>query len=99
MEAINNDGVIFLNQSKYAMKLLLHFRLSKAKPMTTPVIPSSKLSIESGELLQDVTSYGMFVISHTDSFSYLLCSQPSGTISSSSKDSTSSSGKEDFMIC
>lgn len=46
MEAIRKDGVIYLHQSKYAMKLLLRFQLSEAKESPTLVTLRSKLKKE-----------------------------------------------------
>lgn len=41
--------------------LCSYYYVSEVKPMTTPVIPRSKLSIQSEDLLQDVTLYRQIV--------------------------------------
>ncbi|XP_019190035.1 PREDICTED: uncharacterized protein LOC109184467 [Ipomoea nil] len=52
---------IFVNQRKYALELLDSTGFTHSKPVKSPVIPSTKLSKESGISLADITQYRRLV--------------------------------------
>lgn len=54
--ARSTDG-IFLNQQKYTLELLEDAGLLSAKPSVVPFIPTTKLSIDEGSLLEDPSLY------------------------------------------
>lgn len=50
-----------MTQRKYALELLEEAGFSQSKPAKTPMVPSVKLSRNSGEKLEDTTQYRKLV--------------------------------------
>ncbi|KAJ8747308.1 hypothetical protein K2173_014369 [Erythroxylum novogranatense] len=48
-------------QKKYTLDLLRDTQFLKSKPVSTPILPETKLSKDGGSLLENVTSYRMLV--------------------------------------
>ncbi|KAI3691366.1 hypothetical protein L2E82_49714 [Cichorium intybus] len=51
------DGGLFLSQEKYAQDILSRAKMDTCNPVQTPVDTSGKLSADSGDLIDDPTSY------------------------------------------
>lgn len=62
MEIIRNfDGSINMNQSRCVLEILSKHNMLNCKPTKSHAFPGSKLSMDNGDLLQDITSYRALV--------------------------------------
>src|SRR5436190_23641471 len=71
LEAHRTHSGLFLSQAKYAHEILLHANLVDSKPMTTPMVVSSHLSVD-GPSYDDPTLYRSLV----GALQYLTITRP-----------------------
>lgn len=68
----SSSGSLHLCQTKYIRDLLARSSLSNAKPITTPMVSSSRLSKSDGDPLSDPTEYR----SHAGALQYVVLTRP-----------------------
>ena len=56
-EVTRDKDCIWLNQRKYTIDLLQRTNMTDSNPMTTPMCPSTKLSLTTGSVFEDPTLY------------------------------------------
>ena len=57
IEVIRSPGGIWLLQRQYGLDMLSRYGMTGCKPISVPLEQNVKLSLEEGELLEDVTVY------------------------------------------
>lgn len=72
IEVYQSDAGIFLNQQKYAVKILKKFRMQNCKPVPTPLILNTKFSKEDGAEKCDASLFRSLI----GSLLYLTASRP-----------------------
>lgn len=72
VEATRTTGGLHLCQRKYIIDLLIKTKMHDAKPVTTPLPTSPKLTLHGGTLLKDLTEYRSVV----GSLQYLAFTRP-----------------------
>jgi hypothetical protein len=57
LEVARSKTGLVLNQRRYCLELLVEYGLTGCKPATTPADPCTKLHVDQGELLENLTAY------------------------------------------